>query len=335
MTHEEAFLQDILSSPQDDAPRLVYADWLEERNQGGDAERAEFIRGQIVLARLPANDPQRSALEARVRVLLEAYSPTWTPPFQDWVEHYEFRRGFVAWVRISGRNLLEHGGQLLRLVPVEEITLEARSEEVPALADCRYLNRVTKIEVRGMDLGDEGVATLLMSPYLGGLGALILHHCGLTQAGAETIVAAQLDQLKVLNLGANNLHDEGLTFLATAPELAGLTYLGLGANELYPAGARALAESPHLMHLNEINLGANYLDDEALALLGAAPNLSSLTSLDLRFNEFGTAGAIALAESPYLGNLTYLDVSGNRLDGEATHRLLRRFGRHVHLGDRE
>ena len=31
MTRDEAFLADILEHPDDDAPRLVYADWLEEQ----------------------------------------------------------------------------------------------------------------------------------------------------------------------------------------------------------------------------------------------------------------------------------------------------------------
>lgn len=47
MTEHEAFLDAIIADPADDTPRLMYADWLEER---GNAERAEFIRVQIQLA---------------------------------------------------------------------------------------------------------------------------------------------------------------------------------------------------------------------------------------------------------------------------------------------
>ena len=46
MTREEAFLADILEHPDEDGPRLVYADWLEDQ---GDADRAEFIRAQLEL----------------------------------------------------------------------------------------------------------------------------------------------------------------------------------------------------------------------------------------------------------------------------------------------
>ena len=44
-THEEAFLQDIVANPDDDAPRLIYADWLEEH---GEAERAAHALGAVM-----------------------------------------------------------------------------------------------------------------------------------------------------------------------------------------------------------------------------------------------------------------------------------------------
>jgi uncharacterized protein (TIGR02996 family) len=57
--HDAAFLEAIADNPDDDTPRLVYADWLDDH---GDAHRAEFIRVQCELARLPAEDPRRTDL---------------------------------------------------------------------------------------------------------------------------------------------------------------------------------------------------------------------------------------------------------------------------------
>lgn len=53
VTDRESLLRSILESPQDDTPRLIYADWLEEN---GEAERAEFVRVQVELARLERNE---------------------------------------------------------------------------------------------------------------------------------------------------------------------------------------------------------------------------------------------------------------------------------------
>jgi uncharacterized protein (TIGR02996 family) len=57
MTHNDAFVHEIIESPDDDTLRLVYADWLEEH---GEPPPAELIRTQCALARLPNGDPQRS-----------------------------------------------------------------------------------------------------------------------------------------------------------------------------------------------------------------------------------------------------------------------------------
>ena len=60
---DTAFLRTILASPEDDAPRLVYADWLDEN---GDPDRAEFIRLQIRLGRTDPHHPEWPRLNAVV-----------------------------------------------------------------------------------------------------------------------------------------------------------------------------------------------------------------------------------------------------------------------------
>ena len=49
MDRTPAFLADIRAHPDDDAPRLIYADWLEETGGPTEAVRAEFIRLQCAL----------------------------------------------------------------------------------------------------------------------------------------------------------------------------------------------------------------------------------------------------------------------------------------------
>src|SRR5689334_6445745 len=44
MSDRDALFQAVLHAPDDDAPRLVFADWLDEN---GEADRAEFIRGFV------------------------------------------------------------------------------------------------------------------------------------------------------------------------------------------------------------------------------------------------------------------------------------------------
>src|SRR5262245_27199497 len=109
---DQPFIQAICDDPAEDAPRLVYADWLEET---GRPDRAEVIRVQCDLARLPPDDPGRPALRSREQELLQRHGWAWAVPFRDYVLRTArtppFRRGFtdgltllvgdVAWFNVS------------------------------------------------------------------------------------------------------------------------------------------------------------------------------------------------------------------------------------------
>jgi uncharacterized protein (TIGR02996 family) len=62
VTDEAAFLRAIANAPEDDAPRLIYADWLEER---GDP-RAEYVRLELELHHIDERDSVRR-LELELR----------------------------------------------------------------------------------------------------------------------------------------------------------------------------------------------------------------------------------------------------------------------------
>src|SRR5579864_2131639 len=103
---QNAFLHTICAHPDDDAPRLVYADWLDER---GDP-RGEFIRVQCELAGLREDDPKWTALKEREQTLLSQHHEKWLKEIPEWArEDVEFHRGFVDSVAVGIRNLLEQG----------------------------------------------------------------------------------------------------------------------------------------------------------------------------------------------------------------------------------
>ena len=95
MSEEDALLAAIYANHDDDTPRLVYADWLDEHDQ---PERAEFIRVQIELA---SQEDQRSAefsrLWNRQDELLKAHEKEWTAHLGSFDREkvwFDFRRGF-------------------------------------------------------------------------------------------------------------------------------------------------------------------------------------------------------------------------------------------------
>jgi len=56
MDDRHALMAAIIANPDEDTPRLVLADWLDENGDEHDHGRAEFIRLQCELARFPNCD---------------------------------------------------------------------------------------------------------------------------------------------------------------------------------------------------------------------------------------------------------------------------------------
>jgi uncharacterized protein (TIGR02996 family) len=73
MTEEAAFLASIQATPTDNTPRLIYADWLEER---GD-RRGEFLRVECALVAPPAGEPHDAQFRARYLALWLSADPEW------------------------------------------------------------------------------------------------------------------------------------------------------------------------------------------------------------------------------------------------------------------
>src|SRR5919204_1426609 len=87
------FLKEVRENPEDDTPRLVLADWLQDR---GDP-RGEFVHLRVVGARLAEDDPHRASLGRREHQLLGRHLFDWLGPFVDHVKGrgWEFERGLV------------------------------------------------------------------------------------------------------------------------------------------------------------------------------------------------------------------------------------------------
>jgi uncharacterized protein (TIGR02996 family) len=75
MVDDTAFIRAIQADPHDDAPRLIYADWLEEH---GDP-RSEFVR--TLVAR--AAEPSKRKHQTRLRTLRKQFDPLWLAAIGD------------------------------------------------------------------------------------------------------------------------------------------------------------------------------------------------------------------------------------------------------------
>jgi uncharacterized protein (TIGR02996 family) len=345
MDHASAFLHEIREQPDDDAHRLIYADWLEEHGGRPEAARAAFIRAQCRLARLADDDPARADLEDEAAGLLAEHEDEWVAPLAGMVEDWEFRRGFVERVTHRGRDFLAHAERLFAFTPLRSLHLLIGPGDVPALAACPHLAWVEELDFRRCHLPDRSLQHLLTSPHLGRLTALYLGGNGVSTAGMHTLVgSAVLSRLTRLDLSGNRgVGDRAVRLLAQAPRAAGLQTLSLASVNLTPVGLQDLFRSARLTGLTSLDVsGVHYpwsqlaspmrvLADSALleqltyldlsgsvhpgglAVLAGSPQMARLRALHLRGIAASGEYIESLAASAHLAGLTTLDLSGNRL----------------------
>lgn len=172
-TDPQVLLAEILARPDDDEPRLVYADWL---TQQGDP-RGEFITVQCALA---TGTGDYSALAARERELLAAHAKEWTAHIHRFGTP-TLRRGFVATIKTSAARFAAEGGPFFERDPIEELIVQRGDNQgLAALGAAPHLARLRRLELRrtiSSKADADAVATWLRSPYLAGLRELqlVLH----------------------------------------------------------------------------------------------------------------------------------------------------------------
>jgi uncharacterized protein (TIGR02996 family) len=126
MTHDEAFLQAILEAPDDDTPRLIYADWLDDQ---GDP-RGEFIRVQCRLARLAAEGPGRPELEERHRLLYAEVAPGWPGSPRDRAAAFAFCRRLLRGGAVPVADYLAHAA-VFRTASLRDFHVDLTGFEAP------------------------------------------------------------------------------------------------------------------------------------------------------------------------------------------------------------
>lgn len=101
-----SFLSAIKECPEDDTPRLILADWLDDN---GDPYRAEFIRLECKLASKKVGQPgERAAAVERVEELLRRFGGAWAGPL--WHRQgarHDWHRGMLC-VQLGRRPEPEH-----------------------------------------------------------------------------------------------------------------------------------------------------------------------------------------------------------------------------------
>jgi uncharacterized protein (TIGR02996 family) len=342
----EAFVNAIRQAPDDDGLRLVYSDWLEENGDESDQARAEFIRAQVELERLPMDAPGRPELEDCADDLRTAFEERWLSPVPAHLGEWTWRRGYLDNVHFAGPGSVDDVVRFSSMHPLTETNWRASAEELlrildmPEVAALRFLHlnptrdpaafvegltgRPEISNLTGLTLmgrpAQEGLAEVASLASTGSLTSLVLME--FLSSGMLTGILAggawpRLDYLHAHWHGAAS--SAQMRPLFTPPRSQRWRDLGLGP--LTPAAASGLVELSALRRLE-----LSWRVDAAVPRFAFPPGLA-----DLDFSVTGDAGSLfaALAETDGIEQLRRLRIRfwSGVLQGEDWQALGRLLGR--------
>ncbi|HEY1186894.1 MAG TPA: TIGR02996 domain-containing protein [Gemmata sp.] len=199
MNTGDALLRACLDNPDDDFPRLVYADWLQENDA---PERAEFIRLQLVIARHWHTGDIPAGVEDREAELRSAHEEDWNPLPPALRDAGYFDRGFIDHVSVS------------------------TDEEAAAVALCP---EVLCVSVGGENFTDVGLAHLATLPFL---MELALHTAAVTGEGMR--VLARHPRLRRIEINCTHAMSPWLYYLRDTPRLVRVRGYSTSRHEAAP-----------------------------------------------------------------------------------------------------
>jgi uncharacterized protein (TIGR02996 family) len=302
MTDGYALLRAIEAHPEEDTPRLAYADWLDEQ---GESPRAEFIQCDYARAAPKAMGPLLGQFDA----LYRRHADAWLKQLPGQQFNKVFVRGFLDPVHAAASNFVWHAETYAAVAPLHHLRLFKTPLMTEKVATCPQLGLVRRLDLTSNSIGVGHAQKFLRSPLLGNLRAINFTSNHLGIGGCKALAAAELPALESLVLDYNQIGDRGLESVLAAPWFPHLKCLSLRGCKLTGASVAELARSPHAAGLESLNLSCAFeVPAEALALL-AGGAFRGLRILKLYSCNVTDAVIEAWAASPVLANLRELDLS--------------------------
>ncbi len=270
---KSGFWKAICADPDDDVPRLVFADYLDEQ---GHPERAELIRAQCDLEALPISDPRRIDLEMTSRWLLQEYQHQWNEELPQWIDRdtVRFRRGFPYRIETTPSQLDKNRSALAKSTVIQQIDMAATMESIIQFR-LRSLGLGTKIRSAGKQSG--------LLPRLRG------YHI---HQGTFSEIVGMMDRLV------------GLRELSLGSPFRGTQNRNSQVEKLFQH--RVIRQVTRLRI--ELHSPVEGLEDTPLALSIANTQAPALKHLTLSTSRISTEAGFALMTSPMMKSVECLDT---------------------------
>ena len=188
MSDRDALLAAVFARPADDAPRLVYADWLDEH---GEPAQAAFIRAQIELARTDLSAAEHERAADRLFGLWDAFLAELGPAAGTMLLPSDFRRGLPATpIHLLVSTFRDQSPRWWPRLPVRAVSIDLTTWNVGELVRVHYLARLWELVLAGDDAHGQIIPRLVKCHLFRELRVLDLSQFGLGVEAAEALAGS-------------------------------------------------------------------------------------------------------------------------------------------------
>lgn len=184
--------QRVLAQPGSIAARKALADDWRAR---GDA-RADLIDKQLALRDLHVRkdfaSPRAKSLDAEVKQIIAQHGRQYAGRVADLVEKFEFRRGLVAHVTVSGERFPKVAGELFTLAPIQHLNLIAPLGDLSRVFGTPEFKKLVTLDCTRHEasFGDAGANVLARSPNAASLRWIDLMSDAIAEPGIAALAAS-------------------------------------------------------------------------------------------------------------------------------------------------
>jgi uncharacterized protein (TIGR02996 family) len=348
MSDGVALRRAVLAEPDEDLPRLAFADWLDEN---GRAARAELIRVQIEAARAEPFSHARRAAATLGGKLLGAHQTEWWGEFRAAVQaslgddeavhvsetlapplpgvvrvQVQFERGFIGHVALQSAVFVRVADAVFETEPVQSLRIERTPsppdawESLEPVFEVGHLARVRRLEFapRTEFVHDE-YAAILGAAHLDGLTDLAIRECPVQPPWVVDLLrGGALPELRGLALVDNPHLGSALTAGLAAANHRDLRRLDVSGVVFNADQLRTVLMSRCLRRVEELRLGCASRPGSPGPLFHSNPGwvlpLDHLVVLDLNGQRLGNSNVGEILRQRAAAALRYLGLARNDLD---------------------
>lgn len=315
---EANFLQAIASEPEEDAHRLAYADWLEERSD----PRGEYIRLACELQNVTSRE-ESDAIWERMKVLRDTHSRKWFGHVLPYVDDFQTRRGFIETAYLSRRQLTRWEEMLNKIPTLRQVVVRKAGRHVQYLTDSPRTKQIERIDVGRIP--SEDIQRIANSKHLKNLRLLKINSLPVDDL-ITLLESERLSIGRVLLLWYGN--QLSLTMLPNKLTLwienFSIRWLENDLPRLWNCPGWEQVESLWMSYRRSVCSGHR---DSAVEQVGHCPHLTRVRELQLNSNGTTDEEVRVLTESRSLNKLKVLMLDDNHITDQGVDRIVSRWPR--------